>query len=231
MEGSYKSGDTSSYNLSVEFSAIKRLDNEVLDSANNKINVINLYNKSDRYKLSGKILGYENSLNIKLNGRDTVSIPFVLRKDEALKEFIINLSKENFEKITDFSLMIFDENGNVKEKVALHYSEGNIEIANTFISDSVNLRLMLVPAFANKPGTIIIHVKEKTYFNYLVSFSVNDNASHVTTLYPDIEKTLDCEFSEPYQFIPGTSIPFGKIYFESEISNKVKYEIPVYFNF
>ena len=231
VEGSYKNGKASNYNLSVEFSGIKRLDNKILDSANQKINVINLYNNSDTYKLSGKILGYENETDIKLNGQDTCSIPFVVTKDEASKEFTVLLSKDDFEKITDFSLIILDDKGNTKEKEFLSYRKGNIEIENTFNADSVNLRLKLVPAFAFKPGSMTIHVNEKTFFNNPESFIVNDNNRQTTTLYPDIEKTLDCDFSEPYQYIPGNASPFGKIFFESELSNKVRYEIPVYFNF
>lgn len=231
VEGSYKIGKTSGYNLSVEFSGIRRLDNEVLDSANQKIKVINLYNNSETYKLNGKILGYENDLTINLNGQDTSSFPFTFRNDEALKEFTITLSKNDFEKITDFSLIIYDRKGNAKVRDALSYREGHIEIGNTFNSDSVNLRLILIPAFANKPGTMKIHINEKTYFNDALSFQVKDNGSSVTTLYPDIEKSLDCEFSAPYQIIPENGLPFGKIYFESGLSKKIKYELPVYFNF
>ncbi len=231
MEGSYRNGKTSNYNLSVEFSGIERLDNKILDSANKNINVMNLYNRSDTYKLRGNILGYENDIDIELNGQDTCSIPFVLRKDEESKEFTVTLSKNDFEKITDFSLIILDDKGGPKEKEFLTYKEGKIEIKNTFNADSVNLRLKLVPAFANKPGRMTIHVNEKTFFYNPESFAVEDNNRQTTTLYPDIEKTLDCEFSEPYQFIPGNASPFGKIFFESELSNKIRYKIPVYFNF
>jgi hypothetical protein len=62
-------------------------------------------------------------------------------------------------------------------------------------------------------------------------FSLEDNGYSVTTLYPGIERTLYCEFSKPDEFFPNDAVPFGKIYFESEISKKIKYEIPVYFNF
>ncbi len=231
IEGSYRSGEISNYNLSVEFSGIKRLDNEILDSAYNKIKIINLYNNSYNYNLSGKILGYEKDMTIELNGQDTCGIPFTFTRDEATKEFTVTLSKDDFEKITDFSLLIYDKEGNVKEKEALSYREGKIEIENTFNSDSVNLKLMLIPAFANKPGNMTIHVNEKTLFDNSVSFPVKDNIYTSTTLYPDIEKTLECDFSKPYYTIPGDALPFGKIYFGSEISGKIKYEIPVYFNF
>ena len=231
VEGSYENGKPSNYNLSVKFSGIKRLGNEILDSANQKINVINLYNNNETYKLSGKILGYENSLDIELNGKDTCSIPFDLRRDESSKEFTTKLSKNDYEKITDFSLIILDDKGISKEKNFLSYREGNIVIENTFNTDSVNLRLMLIPAFAFKPASMTIHVNEQTVFNNPESFTVEDNNGHTTTLYPDIEKTLDCNFSEPYQFIPRDATPFGKIYFETELLNRIKYEIPVYFNF
>jgi tripeptidyl-peptidase-2 len=231
VEGSYRTGKISNYNLSVGFSGIERLDSGVLDSAYQQIKIINLYNNSDTYNLSGKILGYENDIDIELNGQDTCSIPFILRRDEALKEFTVTLSKGDFEKITDFSLIIFDKEGSAKEKEALTYSDGNIDIENTFNADSVKLRLMLIPAFANKPGKMTIHLKEKTFFNYPIQFNVSDNSKSSTTLYPDIEKTLDCEFFQPYQFIPENASPFGKVYFESELSDKIKYEISVYFNF
>ncbi len=231
VEGSYKSVIPSNYNLSIEFSGIQRLSSEILDSADNKINVINLYNNNVTYNLSGKILGYKKDIEIELNGKDTCFIPFVLRRDEASKKFTINLSKNDFEKITDFSVMIFDEEENALEKNALSYRNGKIEIKNTFNSDSANFRLMLLPAFANGPGNMIIHLTEETLFNSPTLFSVKDNVYSTTTLYPGIEKTLTCEFSKPYEMIPGDASPFGKIYFESERRKKIKYEIPVYFNF
>lgn len=63
-----------------------------------------------------------------------------------------------------------------------------MEIENIFKSDSVILRLMLIPVFANEPGTMKIHINERTFFNNAVSFSVKGNDSPITTLYPDIEK-------------------------------------------
>ena len=128
IEGSYKTEKNSNYNLSVQFSGIKNLDSESLDSVNNSIDVINLYDKAESYDLSGKILGYETDLNIELNGQDTCVLPFTLRRDEASKEFEIKLSKNDFNKITDFSLLIYDMDGNAKEKDAMSYREGSIEM-------------------------------------------------------------------------------------------------------
>ena len=231
VEGSYKGDKNSSYNLSVQFLGIKTLDTGLLDSLNSSINVINLYNNAESYNLYGKILGYESELNIELNGEDTCVVPFILRKDEASKEFDIKLSKNDFNKITDFSMLIFDKDGDAKVKDALSYSEGSIKIENTFNSDSVKLDLVLIPAFANEPGKMMINIKEKTLYNNYVPFSVKDNFYNKTILYPGIEKTLDCDFSKPDEFIPDEAAFYGKIYFESEISKKIKYEIPVYFNF
>ncbi len=56
----------------------------------------------------------------------------LLRRDEASKEFEIKLSKNDFNKITDFSLLIYDMDGNAKKKDAMSYREGSIEIMNTF---------------------------------------------------------------------------------------------------
>ena len=80
IEGSYKTEKNSNYNLSVQFSGIKNLDSESLDSLNNSIDVINLYDKAESYDLSGKILGMKLNLNIELNGQDTCVLPFTLRK-------------------------------------------------------------------------------------------------------------------------------------------------------
>ena len=231
IEGSYKTEKNSNYNLSVQFSGIKNLGSESLDSVNNSIDVINLYDKAESYDLSGKILGYETDLNIELNGQDTCVLPFTLRRDEASKEFEIKLSKNDFNKITDFSLLIYDMDGNAKKKDAMSYREGSIEIMNNFNSDTVKLNLVLIPAFANEPGKMIINIKEKSLFNNPKPFSIKDNFYENTTLYPGIERTLNCDFSRPEEFIPDEAAFFGKIYFESEVSKKIKYEIPVYINF
>ena len=102
---------------------------------------------------------------------------------------------------------------------------------NNFNSDSVKLNLVLIPAFANEPGKMIINIKEKSLFNNPKPFSIKDNFYENTTLYPGIERTLNCDFSKPEEFIPDEAAFFGKIYFESEISKKIKYEIPVYLIF
>ena len=231
VEGYFQSDKISSYGLAVEFYGIKRLDNNKPDESNNNIEIVNLYNKTGSYNLTGNILGYQNESVVKLKSPEEFTLPFTLVKNEASKEFKINLSKEDFNKVTDFSMIIYDKDGKAIEKNGLSYKDGSIKISNNFKSDSVSLTLALVPAFTNQPEELKANIQTITLFDNPQSFSVKDNRRSSTTLYPDIQKTLECSLPKNKLSIPQNSVRIGKIYFESASSKKMDYELPITFNF
>ena len=231
VEGSIMADRISNYNLSVKFGGIQRIGNDALDSLNNNIKVVNVYNKPQTYNLSGKILGYEKDSAVKLKGAAQFSLPFIITKDEAYKEFSVSLSKEDFNKVTDFSMLIYDKDGKALVKTGLSYSEGKIKINNNFKSDSVHLTLELVPAFVNSTDSMTISLKESTFWNIPQLFQLKDNKRSTATFYPSIPTTLECNYDIPVYAVPAGSKSFGIIYFESEITKKNELELPIYFKF
>ena len=231
VEGSFLSDQTSNYNLSVKFSGIERIGDAPLDSLNKTIKVINLYNEKSSYKLSGKILGYEKDLAVNLKSPVKYSMPFTLSKSEAYKIFTVNLSRKDFNKVTDFSMIVYDKNGKAKEKTGLSYKEGQIRINNNFKSDVDSLTFELIPAFSNNDAEIEVRLKEATFLKSPSSIKVTDDGSSSATLYPSILKYLKCEYQKPEIDKPKGSKFFGKIYLESDITKKTATELPIYINF
>lgn len=231
VEGFLQADKISFYNLAVEFYGINRVDNAKLDELNNKIDIVNLYNKSGSYNLTGKILGYQSESSVILKSSGEFTLPFMLMKKESSKEFKINLSKEDFNKVTDFSMIIYDKDGKAIEKNGLSYRNGSIRIDNNFKPDSVSLTLALVPAFTNQPDELRVNLQTVTMFDTPQPFSVKDNKRNNSVPYPEIQRTLECSMQKDRPGIPNNSIRFGKIYFESSATKKVDCEIPILFNF
>ncbi|HDZ58645.1 MAG TPA: hypothetical protein ENH47_01090, partial [Ignavibacteriales bacterium] len=107
VEGYFRATEPSEYNLSIKFFGINRLGDKPLSSENNTVEIINLFNKIERVDLSGELVGFKQEHIVKLGGKDIYEYPFVLKKDVAEKQFTISLSKKDFDKITDFSMLIF----------------------------------------------------------------------------------------------------------------------------
>ncbi len=231
VEGSIYADTTSFYNLTVKFSGINEIGNAVLDSVNSTVKVVNSFSEAVPYKISGKILGYEKDLAVKVKSPDQYTMPFTITKDDAYKLFTIDLSKEDFNKVTDFSMIVYDKNGKALDKDGLSYREGKLKIVKNFETDVDSLTLALVPAFTDGDADILIHIKESTYLKDPETVSVTDDGSKSATLYPSIQRSLECIYRRPEIIKPEGSKFFGKIYFESEVSGKTEAELPIYLNF
>ncbi|MDZ7625263.1 MAG: S8 family serine peptidase [Ignavibacteriaceae bacterium] len=105
VEGIFLAKDTSAYDLTIQFYGINRLDNKLVDVSNNKIEVVNFYNNVGNYNLTGKLSGYELNHSVTVQGSEKFRMPFVLRKGEQSKEFTLELSKEDYIKLTDMSFL------------------------------------------------------------------------------------------------------------------------------
>ncbi len=231
VEGSFMADGLSEYNLSVGFTGVNRIGDAPLDSVNKSIEVINSYNGESSYNISGKILGYENSATVKISGPEHYSLPFTMSKDESYKVFTVNLSKEDFNKMTDFSVIVYNKKGKAVNKDGLSYKEGKLIIDKSSGADTDSLTLELIPAFSNENDSIEVNLKEATYLKTAKTISVSDNGKYSTVLYPSISRSLQCSCKKPGVTLPAGSRFFGKIYFESELSKKIEAELPIYLNF
>ncbi len=225
--GYYRAKNVSTFDMSVEFIGVTRTDSKVLTKNDNTIDVVNYFNIQKNYQLEGELLGYEKEYRIELENTDVYNIPFVLRKNEAMKSFEVKISKEDFNKTTDFAVQIYDKEGNAISKTGLSYDSEVLSIRNTFNADSVELRLELRPAFANAPSKMSIKVIEQTKFKNSQDLKVTDNGSKRTTFYPSEVRQLKVDFSKPDEFIPADAKPFGFIYLKKNSNTEV--EFPIYF--
>ena len=232
VHGNFLATTESTYNLSVEFSGVKAEDEKVIvNSVEGKVNVFNNFNQIKNYDLSGSLLGYQKEINVSFNNNDRFVYPFVLKKNEESKEFSVSMSNEDFNKFTDFSLLIFDDNGKALEKDGMDYPNGKIEIINKFENeDSIKLNLVLVPAFVDKPGEAEVKIFETTYVKNPISIVVQNELSNKVEFYPTTEKIITCYGAKPNYNYPKDTKPFGKIYFKSSKSYKQEFEIPFLLN-
>lgn len=231
IDGFFLAADSSNYNLSVELISLQTDYNKELTSVNNTISITNNNNRAYNYNLSGEMLGYEKNYTVSVDGNGVVRLPFKLLKGEASRNFTFTLSKEDFNKTTDFSLIILDENGKALSKNGLANRTGSLSIRNSSDKDEVDYVLEIVPAFTHKEGKANLFIKEQTEFPSAISVDVKDQNRKATTLYPSNARNLKCTFSKPDHNIPDDAKVYGKIYFKSPSTEKTEYELPVYFKF
>jgi len=228
--GQFTAKEPSTYDLNVEFKSIERLTDKVLDYEEKAIDIVNAFNKVDSYVLSGKILGYQRDFSVFLDSVETYDIPFTIKREESAKLFNIKISKTDFNKVTDYAVLIYDENGKALSSDGLSYSEGSISIKNRFRGDETKLKLTLVPAYANEAGQMKVNIRETTYMKKSVNMKVSNDHSRRITLYPSVKYKLSLNYLYPDFSMPDNAVYYGKIYFKSPNGEKTEYELPIQIN-
>ena len=231
VDGVFLAKDISTYDLIVQFQSITRLDNKVIDAGNNKIEVVNMFSAPANYNLKGQITGYEIYHDVTISGSNKFSMPFVLKQGESSKEFKLEMSKQDFSKLTDLSLLIYDENGVVVNSDALSFSYGSVSIKNSSDAESTNYVFEIVPGFAHETSSADIDLTEVTTFKSEHGINVFSEKKPSVNLYPSLPKQLQIISEAPNEFFPENSQPVGKISFESSSTKKTEYELPIKFKF
>ncbi len=227
VHGHFLATNLSTYNLAIEFGGVKPDRDLMLNPSDGKTEFINYFNQVKQYELRGELLGYQKSFTAEFKKSDKYVYPFIIRKGELTKSFSIESSKEDFNKVTDFSVLIFDEKGNALEKSGLDYPWGDIEITNTFENaDSTNLKLVIVPAFVSEPGDLKTNITETTSIKTAQTSQVQNGISNKIEFYPTIQKQIDCYVPKPDFYFPKDSKPYGIIYLKSTKSDKQEMEFP-----
>jgi len=227
--GYYRAKAPSTFDATIKFGGIHIINKHTVSQDENTLTVINEFNEVKRVQTSGNIEGYVKNYLIKLDSTDVYRLPFVLRNKEQSKTFKISLSKQDFNKTTDFAIQIYDSSGTAVRKTGLSYKEEEISIFNNSKNDSSKYILELRPAFALHPEPMKIKIREITNFRQKHSIDVTHNGSHFLTLYPSVAKNIKIKFKNPKEFIPKGTKVFGKISFDA--NNKTIYETLIYFNF
>jgi subtilisin family serine protease len=231
VEGIFLAKDTSAYDLTIQFYGINRMDDKLIDQSNNKIEVVNLFNKPESYNLTGKLSGYEIDHSVTIQGREKFRMPFVLRKGEQSKDFQLEMSKEDYNRLTDLAFMIYDSEGMIVDNNALSFRTGSVSVNNSSDADSSEYVFEIVPGFAHEASSADIHIKEITSFKSEYSFNVVSERKSSVTLYPSLPKQMEIYFELPNEHFPIYSQPIGVIIFESSSTKKTEYELPIKFKF
>lgn len=226
--GYYRASAPSTYDLTVSFEGINRIGEGDITESHNQIKVINNFNNLHTLSLEAELLGTTETHTAKLKGYDIYEIPFILKQGSASKTFDLKLSKEDFNKLTDFAFMIYDDEMNAVSASGLSYQEGSITVRNRYKEDK-NLKLVLVPGFTHADQEIFVHINEKTYFGTPISIGTKVNSRGSAAFYPSVVETIVLDVKKPELELPGDSKVFGKLYFKKA---QVKiYELPLYFKF
>jgi tripeptidyl-peptidase-2 len=231
VEGYFRAERISQYNLAVKFYSVNLLDERTLTKDINTITVINNFNSADKYFLSGNIIGYKSTNTVELKGSEHHKYSFSFNSGESSKTFKLNLSKEDFSKLTDFAILILDEEGVAVKSTAFSYKDASISIKNSSNNENTNYTLELIPAFTHTNGEMIIKITESTKFTSTQKVNVTYAGKNDLTLYPQIPVQLKCEYEKTDMIVPTGSNVYGKIYFQSAANNEVVCEIPVYIRF
>lgn len=231
VEGIFIADTTSIYNLMVDFSSIKRIDDNELTENNKKITIMSMFNDHTVYNVSGELTGYVIDHTIGLNGKGTYKYPFTFKEGESAKNFKVILSKENFNKVTDFSFQILNDSGVAITKDGLTYKTGEISVSKEDVHDGTNLTLELVPAFTNAGDSMTVKVLEETEMDNIQPFEIIGSGKGTSSLYPAVEQVMILNYSKPSYNIPEGSKIYGKISFMSSASKSVDYELPITINF
>lgn len=231
VDGLFLASDTSHYNLTIELIPMHAEINKELTTADNTIDITSNTTRITSFNVSGELKGYEKKYTVVTDGNGNVRLPFTLKKNEPERTFNFTLSKEDFNKITDFSFIILDETGKALEKNGLSNRTASVSVKNKSDKDEVNYVLLIVPGFANKESTATVFVTERTSFPTSVNIDVKDMNRQSVTLYPSTTRTLKCSISNTEFKIPNDTKVFGSIYFKSPTTEKTEYELPIYFKF
>ncbi len=128
VEGYFLADTTSVYNLEVEFHSLKRVDDHELTGTENSITLINYFNDHRSYSVSGQLTGYVQTHKFKLNGKEIFKYPLVSKRVKTSKTFELILSKEDYNKVTDFAFEVLGDSG-----VAI--GKGWIKLQNRQLND------------------------------------------------------------------------------------------------
>ncbi len=228
--GYYRAKDKSTFDVKVSFGGVNLLGDKTITPENNELKLVNRFPGIKVLNLSGKLLGYEQNYTVKLKDTDVYNLPFVFNENEASKSFEISISKEDFNKTTDFAVQIYDSKGKAVAKTGLSYKTETISIGNKSKNDTTHYRLELRPAFANAPEPMTIHIKVLTRFKKTHTVKVTANGTPRAVLYPSNVETIKLNIKKPNETYPKDSKLYGRIVLKNE-DGKTEFEFPVYFTF
>ncbi|MBU1099229.1 MAG: S8 family serine peptidase [Bacteroidetes bacterium] len=221
------SSDISEYNLSIEFDGINRIGTSAISTEHSKLEVVNLFSEMKTSNLSADIQGYQTTSVKKIAGYDELLIPFTIKKDEREKIFEIMLSKEDFNKNTDFAYLIYNEAGKSVAGGGLGYQDGTVSLNYKEGYENEKFTLKIVPGFVSETDEAFVHITEKVYFDNDIKVTVTNDGSSKVNFYPSVMETLELDYKKVERELPEGVKLFGNLYFQSGSSNETEYILPL----
>ncbi len=218
--GQYTSAEESTYTLRADIDGINLLSNSVDEQK--QIQCVNYFDKVKTFVLDGNVLGYQKKYPVKFKNEKTHKISFTLKKGEAEKIFEVSLSKEDFNKVTDFALMIYDKNGDAKAIGGLSYRSDKISVKRATKDEDETYEFVLIPGFANAPSKLKVNITERTILENKTKMKVKNRGRAYLTMYPNINYNLQCIYNLPEIELPKNAKYYGEIEFKSAKTNDVE---------
>lgn len=135
------------------------------------------------------------------------------------------MSKEDFNKITDYSLLILDEDGKQEKVKSFSYYKAEITITNSSLDSEKNYTLKIVPGLTNENDQVTLKFKEETFVENPEKIDIRPSS---LSLFPTMEKQLSFDIEKPGFDKQNDSEYFGKINFKSKTG--IEYEMPLLIN-
>ncbi len=224
--GYWSAEGESNYNLNVKFESVQRVGNMPISKAHNSITVVNRFNQYEAYQMKAKFRGYKKSYVAEIKAGENYELPVVFRKGETAKSFKIWISKEDFNKTTDFALMLNNSDGKSVALGGLSYQEEVISYARRPKDDST-FTLVLAPAFALDKGSMTVHITEKTAIAKKMQIIPSFAGSKTVKLFPSAPVKIDFRIKKPEFNLPEGANYIFDLYFKKNDENihKIPLEI------
>lgn len=225
-----RANNSSEYSLKIEFDGINRIDSSPVSKNHNTVEIVNEFNKLREFDLSAEILGYQKTFVKNISGFENIEIPFTISKSESKKTFHISLTKEDFNKNTDFAFLIYDSSGKRIKSNSLSYRDDEISLEYTEGYEKENFVLKIFPGFVHKESEVAVHITESIFFNKTIPVGVKNDGKSSAVFYPSVKEKLTLELPVVEQNIPEGYEVFGNLYFSNK-NNTTEYKLPLVYNY
>lgn len=202
IHGTWTSAVTSELDLAVEAFGFDIAENK-LSTKENIFTLENKLSKNEYISLSGKITSTKKSYKVVM-GEDKSSdevkikikpVTLIAKSGKVVsdgKKFVIRMSKEDFNKFTDFAYYVVDSSGKASNKGGFNYNEEEFEVyfvifgpeenwlePNAPIDTNATYTLILKGAYANEIKPVTLYIDEYTIYEKLNDYQVKINGKSV----------------------------------------------------
>ncbi len=222
--GYWSAEGVSTYNLEVSFESAERIGNIALSDEHTKITLVNRFNSYETYQMKIKTRGYKLEHVFTIKAGEVYEMPVVFRKGETAKSFEVWISKEDFNKTTDFALMLNNSKGKTVARGGLSYQSETLFYAKRPKDDST-FTFVLAPAFALDEGEMTVHVTETTSSKDKPRIIPSFAGSKTVKLFPSSPVPVDFRIKKPETELPEGAVYSVDLYLEK--NDKTVHKIPL----